>query len=98
MHALKWGRGGGDSIRVVRVGAQARLPATAQEGGTCRASCPLTPPLRVAFSNPCCRSYWDQGPENRAKVGIKDNLIRFSTGIESLEDIWADFEQAFAKI
>ena len=45
-----------------------------------------------------CRSYWDQGPEKRAAVGIKDNLIRFSCGIESVEDIWADFVQAFDRI
>jgi cystathionine gamma-synthase len=31
-------------------------------------------------------------------VGIKDNLVRFSCGIESAEDIWADFVQAFEKI
>ena len=31
-------------------------------------------------------------------MGIKDNLVRFSCGIESAEDIWADFVQAFEKI
>ena len=39
-----------------------------------------------------------QGPEKRAEIGIKDNLIRFSTGIESFEDTWADFEQALKKV
>jgi cystathionine beta-lyase/cystathionine gamma-synthase len=52
---------------------------------------------RVCPGCPPC-SYWDQGPEKRAQVGIKDNLIRFSCGIESVEDIWADFEQAFDNI
>lgn len=47
------------------------------------------------IEQPTVVSYWDQGPEKRAQVGIKDNLIRFSCGIESVEDIWADFEQAF---
>lgn len=37
-----------------------------------------------------------QGPEKRAEYGIKDNLIRFSCGLESVEDIWTDIEQALA--
>jgi len=36
--------------------------------------------------------------EERKKYGIEDNLIRFSTGIESAEDIIADWEQALAQI
>jgi cystathionine gamma-synthase len=43
-------------------------------------------------------SYWDQGPEKRAKLGIKDNLIRFSCGLESFRDVWADFEQALDQL
>ena len=50
------------------------------------------------IEQPTVVSYWDQGPEMRAKVGIRDNLIRFSCGVESVEDIWADFQQAFAKL
>ena len=38
------------------------------------------------IEQPTVVSYWDQGPEARAKVGIKDNLIRFSCGVESVED------------
>ena len=33
----------------------------------------------------------------RKKVGITDGLIRLSVGIESIEDILADIEQAIAK-
>lgn len=36
----------------------------------------------------------DQGPEVRAALGIKDNLVRFSCGIEAYDDIWADFQQS----
>jgi cystathionine gamma-synthase len=39
-----------------------------------------------------------QGPEKRAEYGIKDNLIRFSCGLESAEDIWQDLLQALARI
>ncbi|MCC2615768.1 cystathionine gamma-synthase family protein [Aestuariibacter halophilus] len=39
--------------------------------------------------------YFENGPEERAAMGISDNLIRFSVGIEDIDDIVADFEQAF---
>lgn len=32
--------------------------------------------------------------EERLKMGIKDNLIRLSVGLEAWEDIWEDIEQA----
>ena len=35
-------------------------------------------------------------PEERARLGISDRLIRVSVGIESADDICADFEQALA--
>lgn len=57
---------------------------------------PSSPPHPALRPPPC--SYWDQGAEKRAQVGIRDNLIRFSCGIESAGDIWADFEQAFDKL
>jgi cystathionine gamma-synthase len=50
------------------------------------------------IEQPTVVSYWDQGPEMRAKLGIKDNLVRFSCGIESYDDVWADFKQALAQI
>jgi cystathionine beta-lyase len=37
-------------------------------------------------------------PEERAKQGIKDGLIRFSVGIEEVEDLITDIEQAIDKI
>ena len=39
-----------------------------------------------------------QGPEKRAEYGILDSLVRFSCGIENVEDIWDDIEQALAKV
>lgn len=36
-------------------------------------------------------------PEERANQGIKDGLIRFSVGIEELEDLIADIEQALER-
>lgn len=43
---------------------------------------------------PTVISYWDQSASQRAVLGIKDNLVRFSCGIEAYEDIFADIQQA----
>lgn len=47
---------------------------------------------------PVIMSYWDLCPERRKAMGIKDNLIRYSCGIEPLEDIWTDIERALNAI
>lgn len=40
--------------------------------------------------------YFEMGPERRASMGIDDSLVRFSIGIEDVDDLLADFEQALA--
>ena len=40
--------------------------------------------------------YYEMGPERRASMGIADSLIRISVGIEDVEDLLGDFEQALA--
>ena len=35
--------------------------------------------------------------ETREKVGITDRLIRLSVGIEDVDDIWSDIENAIEK-
>ena len=47
-------------------------------------------------SHPASMSHFGVGKEEREKFGITDGLIRMSIGIENLEDILADFEQALA--
>jgi len=32
----------------------------------------------------------------RRKTGLTDGLIRLSVGVEDVEDLWADLEQALA--
>jgi cystathionine gamma-synthase len=49
------------------------------------------------IEQPTVISYWDQGPEGRAAVGIKDSLIRYSVGVEDVEDLWADLAQALER-
>jgi len=38
--------------------------------------------------------YYEMGPQNRAMMGIADNLLRVSVGIEDLDDLLRDFTQA----
>lgn len=47
---------------------------------------------------PAIISYWDYGAEERTRLGIKDNLVRFSCGIEDSSDIISDVMQALNKI
>lgn len=40
--------------------------------------------------------YYEMGPERRATMGIDDSLIRLSVGIEDVDDLIADLDQALA--
>ncbi|MCW5223460.1 cystathionine gamma-synthase family protein [Verminephrobacter aporrectodeae subsp. tuberculatae] len=40
--------------------------------------------------------FWETGPAARAAMGITDGMIRLSVGLEEIEDLLADFEQALA--
>jgi cystathionine gamma-synthase/methionine-gamma-lyase len=44
---------------------------------------------------PVISSHREVAPKQRERMGIRDNLIRLSVGIESAEDIIEDLEQAF---
>lgn len=46
--------------------------------------------------HPASMTHANMSEEDREIAGIKDNLIRFSCGLENKEDIIADFEQAFS--
>jgi cystathionine beta-lyase/cystathionine gamma-synthase len=43
---------------------------------------------------PAMASHRDLSPKHRARLGIGDNMVRLSTGIEAIEDIIADLDQA----
>lgn len=47
---------------------------------------------------PALMSFYEFSPEERLEVGITDNLVRFSLGIEDTEDILQDLEQALELI
>src|SRR6266480_1540542 len=46
--------------------------------------------------HPPTASHRDLSPARRRELGISDGLIRISVGIESIDDILADIEQALA--
>jgi cystathionine beta-lyase/cystathionine gamma-synthase len=44
---------------------------------------------------PVISSHRDLSPKHRVRLGIRENLVRLSVGIESVEDITGDLDQAF---
>ncbi len=48
--------------------------------------------------HPASTTHEQLSEEERKASGVLDNLIRISVGIEHLDDIKADFEQAFSKV
>ena len=50
------------------------------------------------ISLPCETSHAKMSLETRCNIGITDSLMRISLGIEDIEDLIADIEQAFEKI
>lgn len=49
---------------------------------------------RSIATHPASTTHSKLTPEDRNKVGISDGLIRLSIGLEHIEDIWEDIEQA----
>ena len=49
-------------------------------------------------TRPAATSHVDLTPEERQHMGITDGLIRISVGIETTDDLIADFEQALAAL
>jgi cystathionine gamma-synthase len=50
------------------------------------------------IEQPTIISYWDKTPEEREQLGIRDNLVRFSCGIEDTDDLLRDLEQALERV
>ena len=42
--------------------------------------------------------YWEMGPARRAEMGIAESLVRLSIGIEDIDDLIGDFQQALAQV
>lgn len=50
------------------------------------------------IEQPLLMSYFNMTPEERAKIGIEDAMVRVALGIEDTDDILADFQQALEQI
>lgn len=54
--------------------------------------------VETLIQHPASMTHSKLSPEARLKANITDGLVRFSVGIEDVEDIIADLDQALAKI
>ena len=50
------------------------------------------------IEQPALMSFFDLDAEQREAIGILDGLVRFAVGIEDVEDLEADLEQAFSRL
>lgn len=50
------------------------------------------------IEQPALMSYYDKSPSERADLGIKENLVRMSIGLEDPTDLIDDLDQALKKI
>ncbi|MBI3763624.1 MAG: aminotransferase class I/II-fold pyridoxal phosphate-dependent enzyme [Chloroflexi bacterium] len=53
--------------------------------------------VETLIEQPALMSYYELSTEEREAVGIKDNLVRLSLGIEEVEDLITDLEQALER-
>ncbi len=54
--------------------------------------------VETLISHPATMTHAAIGAEARAKLGITDGLVRISVGIEEVDDLLADLDQALARI
>ncbi|WP_273711369.1 trans-sulfuration enzyme family protein [Leuconostoc mesenteroides] len=54
--------------------------------------------IRTTISHPVSSSHYDTPEEEKAKIGITDQLLRVSVGIEDEADLIHDFEYALSQI
>ena len=50
------------------------------------------------IEQPALMSYYDKTPDERAALGIRENLIRMSVGLEDVDDLIGDLDQALNRI
>src|SRR5579863_1468355 len=54
--------------------------------------------VETLISHPATMTHASVPPEQRQRLGITDGLVRISVGVEEIEDLIADLDQALAKI
>ncbi len=53
---------------------------------------------KTTITHPATTTHGKMTPEARAQVGISDNLLRISVGLEAVEDILADLEKGLKAV
>lgn len=92
---LLGGAGGVVSFRL-----KADLEATSRFIDACKLAT-LAPSLggtETLIEQPALMSFYELSTEERLAIGVHEDLVRLSVGIESIDDIVADLEQALAKV
>jgi cystathionine beta-lyase/cystathionine gamma-synthase len=74
----------GDVAATERMLSRLRLPLVAPSLGG----------VETLVTRPATTSHAGMPPEERARIGVSDKLVRVSVGIEATEDLIADFKQA----
>lgn len=76
------------------------LEATSRVVDACRIPqiAPSLGGVESLIEQPALMSFYELTTEERLMVGIKDNLIRYSVGIEDAEDLIADLRQALERV
>jgi cystathionine gamma-synthase len=54
--------------------------------------------VETLIEQPALMSYYELTTEERLAIGIRDNLIRLSVGVEDAHDIIADLERALDRV
>jgi cystathionine gamma-synthase len=54
--------------------------------------------VETLVEQPALMSYYEMTSEDRAAIGITDQLVRMSLGIEDADDLIADLNQALASL
>jgi cystathionine gamma-synthase len=54
--------------------------------------------VETLIEQPALMSYYEMTPEDRAAIGIVDELVRLSLGVEDADDLIADLDQSLASI
>ncbi|CAI0388413.1 unnamed protein product [Linum tenue] len=78
----------GDLETTIKFVDALRIPYIAPSFGGCES----------IVDQPAIMSYWDLPRAEREKYGIRDNLVRFSFGVEDFDDLKDDVLQALAAI
>ncbi|CAL9014393.1 unnamed protein product [Prunus brigantina] len=78
----------GDLMTTIKFVDALRIPYIAPSFGGCES----------IVDQPAIMSYWDLSQSERITYGIKDNLVRFSFGVEDFEDLKTDILQALETI